>query len=85
VYFDKMPDDDVTVFAVVKLGAPRRYAAHPDFQGAVPDDFDEPEVLQPAGIATRRRDGSFLIQLTTLPLNGLLVLRPSPTEDEEGS
>lgn len=74
----------MAVFSVVKLGTSRRYAAHPDFRGKVPEDYDEPDVLQPAGTVHRRDDGSFLIQLTTVPLNGLLVLAPPSDSHEEG-
>lgn len=79
-----MLEGELAVFSIIKLGTSRRYAAHPDFQGEVPDDFDEPDVLQPAGTVQRREDGSFLIQLTTVPLNGLLVLGPSPSSHGVG-
>ena len=78
-----MANDLLTVSAVVRLGIARRFAAHPDEESDVPEDYDEPEVLQPAGTAERRADGSYLIQLTTVPLNGLLVLHPEQAADSQ--
>lgn len=73
-----MPEDEFTVSAVVRPGASYRFASHPDEQAAPPEDYDEPDVLAHAGSAHRRADGTYLIQLTSVPLNGLLVLDPTP-------
>ena len=51
------------------------HAAHPDHKGALPKG-DAEDLLQRAGTAWREADGSYLIELTALPLNGRLLMRP---------
>ena len=76
-----MPDSPnaVPVFSVVR--ARRSYAAfHPD--STVPADrvAEQARVMgqdteHPVGTAVQQQDGSFLIQLTALPLDGVIVVR----------
>ena len=77
-----MPDDNdeewMPVFALIARRQ-TRHAAHPDFKGTLPPDESE-DVLQRIGTA-RAEGGAYLIQLTVLPLNGQLLLRPPRSED----
>jgi hypothetical protein len=67
----------MVVFTVEREGRKMRYAPGPDFEGALPEDVDEPDVLMRIGRAVREDDGGYRIQLTCLPLNGVLVMRPN--------
>lgn len=51
------------------------YAAHPDHKESLPQGHVE-DVVQRIGTARREEDGSYIIQLTALPLNGQLLMRP---------
>ena len=77
-----MPDDDENWMPVFALIARRqtRHAAHPDFKGSLPPDESE-DVLQRIGTAHIEGSGYF-IQLTALPLNGQLLVRPRRSDDQ---
>jgi len=51
------------------------HAAHPDHKAALPKG-DSEDLLQRVGTAWSAEDGSYLIELTALPLNGKLLMRP---------
>ncbi len=51
------------------------HAAHPDHKVPLPQGRAE-DVLQRIGTAWREKDGSYLIQLTALPMHGDLLMRP---------
>jgi hypothetical protein len=56
------------------------HAAHPDHKGPIGDD-DEPAATDEyldvrVGTAHLEADGSYLISLNALPVNGQLVFRP---------
>jgi hypothetical protein len=60
------------VFAIAPPGSVQR-GAHPDYKGPLPSD--DQESLVQVGMARRRPDGSYFIQLATVPISGQLLLR----------
>ena len=56
------------------------HAAHPDHYASLPPAYAE-DVVQRVGTARRDTDGSYIINLTALPVNGQLLMRP-PRPDE---
>lgn len=73
----------IPVFATIQHGGVRR-AAHPDCKGTLPSEGEE-EILSRVGSAWRQQDGSYLIQLVAFPVNGQLLLRPSPEKGGQPS
>jgi hypothetical protein len=71
--------EPIPVFGITPRGGVQR-AAHPDYKGSISSESRE-ETLNRVGSAVRRKDGSYLIQLTAFPVNGQLLLKPR-TEDE---
>jgi hypothetical protein len=74
------------VFAVPDATeAPPQVAAHPSPPGSLRAEAETaPRRDAPGpriGTALRHADGSYRIQLTALPLNGMLILRPPGPED----
>jgi hypothetical protein len=68
------PEKPIPVFSISHLGGVQR-AAHPDYKKPMPaDDCDE--IRTRVGSAWRRADGSYVIQLVAVPVNGLMVLEP---------
>jgi hypothetical protein len=67
------------VFALVERRQ-NLQAAHPDHKGDLPVDAPV-DVVQRIGTAWLEPDGAFLISLTSIPLNGQLLMRP-PRGDE---
>ena len=55
-------------------------AAHPDHKAPLPPAYAE-DVVQRAGTARRDADGTYIINLTALPVSGQLLMRP-PRPDE---
>ncbi len=55
-------------------------AAHPDQKAPLPPAYAE-DVVQRVGTARRDEDGAYIINLTALPVNGQLLMRP-PRPDE---
>ena len=51
------------------------HATHPDHKLPLPEGAVRDSVLR-VGTAWREKDGSYLIQLAALPLNGQLFMRP---------
>ncbi|GII82871.1 hypothetical protein Ssi03_08610 [Sphaerisporangium siamense] len=68
---------EMVVFSIEKEGRRLRYAAGPGYEGALPEDVDEPDVLVRVGSASPDPDGGYRVQLTCLPLDGVLIIRPS--------
>lgn len=56
------------------------HAAHPDHKAALPEVHAEDSV-QRIGTAWLEENGSYVIQLVALPVNGRLLMRP-PSADE---
>jgi len=60
-------------------------AAHPDHKAPLPPACAE-DVVQRVGTARRDADGSYIINLTALPVNGqLLMRRPRPGEHADAT
>jgi hypothetical protein len=55
-------------------------AAHPDHKAPLTPDYSE-DVVQRVGTARREADGTYIINLVALPVNGQLLMRP-PRPDE---
>jgi hypothetical protein len=53
-----------------------RFAPYSSSAPALPKG-DAEDLLQRAGTAWREADGSYLIELTALPVNGRLLMRPA--------
>ena len=75
-----MPDDEdwMPVFALIARRQTRQ-AAHPDFKGSLPPEESE-DVLQRIGTAYLEGNG-YVIQLTAMPLNGQLLVRPARSDE----
>jgi hypothetical protein len=66
--------DWMPVFTIIERSR-SMHAAHPDHKESLPQDYIE-DVVQRIGTARREENGSYIIQLTSLPLNGQLLMRP---------
>jgi hypothetical protein len=74
------------VFAVPEATeTPPQVAAHPSHPGSLKAEAEVASRRDAPGprigTALRQDDGSYRIQLTALPLNGMLILRPPGPED----
>ena len=69
------PEKPCGVFSISHPGGVQR-AAHPDNKKALPADDGYDEIRTRVGSAWRRADGSYVIQLAAMPINGLMVLEP---------
>jgi hypothetical protein len=74
-----MPDEPewMPVFALIERRGSGMQAAHPDHKQPLPDNASRVEdVVHRIGTARRDADGSYVVTLTALPINGQLLLRP---------
>jgi hypothetical protein len=67
------PNEWMPVFVVVGR---RRSAPGIDDESAPMHDEDTPDEVQRIGTAWRNDDGSYLVSLSALPVNGELLIRP---------
>jgi hypothetical protein len=70
------------VFVVVPA-AITMHAAHPKHRGKIPKgpQVDGSDFEQRIGTAMRQKDGSYSVQLTAMPMNGKLLIRPARRGD----
>jgi hypothetical protein len=73
-------DEWMPVFTSAASFGDTRHAAHPDHKGPLPASRDDTGSLR-IGTAWCTADGSYVIELVAVPVNGKLVMR-KPHEDE---
>ncbi|HUL12366.1 MAG TPA: hypothetical protein VLU73_09385 [Methylococcaceae bacterium] len=74
--------DWMPVFVMAEAAVQRQFAAHPSHEGPVKAPVASgKDFVQRVGTAIRSEDGSYAIQLTALPVNGKLMMRPARTDE----